>query len=83
MRLTIIADDCMVYVDSAAIRVPQLADLIDGDIHAVQWDGQRGEIEWKPDEDGAKRPNTKIDRIEQFKPVIDAWTVESARTQQP
>ena len=47
MKITIIKDDQAVYEDGDAIMGVDLSDLSD-DFHALQWNGNVGEIEWKP-----------------------------------
>ena len=67
MRVTIIADDGKVGVD----RVFRTVDLstLDPNIHAVQWDGVVGHIEFKD-----RRPEQRIADISAFQSFIDAWT---------
>lgn len=70
MRLTIIRDDNMVIVDGRALSV-DLSGL-PGNLHAVQWDGKAGHVEYN---DGT--PNEKLDAIMAWQSVVDAW--EAAR----
>lgn len=57
MRFTIIPVDHLVVVDDTPAFGVDISD-IDPTIHAVQWDGARGEIEYLPDPDtGDRRPN--------------------------
>ena len=67
MRVTIIADDGKVGVD----RVFRSVDLstLDPNIHAVQWDGATGHIEFKD-----RSPNKMIDDFSAFQPFVAAWT---------
>lgn len=46
MRLTIIADDACIYIDDISYHGLDLSEL-DPLIHAVQWYGEYGEIEYK------------------------------------
>jgi hypothetical protein len=73
MRVTIISDDSLVLVDGVPFTVDCSALL--PEIHAVQWDGAAGEIEFKA-VDGHKRPNEPIEDIAPFQPLIDLWTIE-------
>ena len=66
MRVTIIADDGKVGVDGV-FRAVDLSTL-DANIHAVQWDGAAGEIEFKD-----RSPEQRIADISPFQPFIDAW----------
>ena len=67
MRVTIIADDGKVGVDGV-FRAVDLSTL-DANIHAVQWDGAKGHIEFKD-----RRPEQQIADISAFQSFIDAWT---------
>jgi hypothetical protein len=68
MRLTIIADDGCICVDGVCylgINMPELGPLI----HAVQWYGEYGEIEYKSVFNSGvvtRAPNTYIDNINNF-----------------
>lgn len=66
-KLTIIADDGVVGVDGV-FRSVDLTGL-DPDIHAVQWDGAAGEIEYR---DG--RPPKVMNDLASFQPLVDLWT---------
>lgn len=67
MRVTIVADDGLVGVDGV-FRAVDLSTL-DGNIHAVQWDGGAGHIEHKD-----RSPAQKITDFSAFRSFIDAWT---------
>lgn len=78
MRVTIIADDNIVLVEEFAERV-DLSGL-NSDIHAVQWYGTRGEVEYKMDFiKGQKKPNTEITNFEPFQKYVDLWMVEAQK----
>lgn len=66
-RITIIADDGVVGVDGE-FREVDLADL-DPDIHAVQWDGAKGHIEFRTKGKLAK----EVTSITPFQKYIDRW----------
>jgi hypothetical protein len=79
MRATIIVDDNNVLVDGEPHAV-NCAELADRDIHAVQWDGDRGrgEIEYKTDHDQDpphRRPNERITNFAPFNHFVEAWRV--------
>jgi hypothetical protein len=80
MRLTIIADDKRVGVDELffePIEMPQL----DSAIHAVQWYGNYGEVEYKTQfENGAlvKPANLLITDMMPFQFAVDAWNIAKA-----
>jgi len=75
MRLTIIADDGAVGVDGEffpQLYLPQL----DASIHAVQWYGEYGEVEYKTRiEDGVlvKPANVLITDVASYQFAVDAW----------
>ena len=70
MRVTIVRPDGFVSVDGVGFTGLDLS-FIDPDIHAIQWYGTEGEIEWRVD--GRKYFNTDIDGLEEFQPALDAW----------
>lgn len=70
-RVTIIRADGFVSVDGLGFSDLDLS-FIDPDIHAVQWYGTEGEIEWRVD--GRKYFNTDIAGLEEFQPALDAWS---------
>jgi len=80
MRLTIIADDQRVGVDELffePIALPQL----DSAIHAVQWYGEYGEVEFKTRfENGefVKPENLLITDVTPFQFAVDAWSAVKA-----
>jgi len=83
MRLTIVTSDNMVLVD----KEPRIVDCskypeLEG-VHAVQWNGTVGHIEFINDLSTQfnYKLNEPIEDIERFKPVIDAWEV--AESQKP
>ena len=82
MRLTIVRDDNVVIVDGVAMTIDcsAVADVETpgAQVHAVQWNGARGEIEFTRDPHAGNTapvtPNRVIGNIDQFSPVIAAWT---------
>lgn len=81
MKLTIVADDKCVGVDGefiAPIEMPQL----DASIHAVQWNGEYGEVEYKTQfENGAlvKPANVLINDMTPYQFAVDAWNAAKAQ----
>ena len=65
-KVTIIADDGVVGVDGV-FRSVDLTGL-DPDIHAVQWNGAAGEIEYR-----AGRPPEVMNDLTLFQPLVDLW----------
>jgi len=82
MKLTIVADDGAVGVDGeffSPLELPQL----DSTIHAVQWYGEYGEVEYKTRlENGAivKPANKLITDVTPFQFAIDAWNIAKRAT---
>jgi hypothetical protein len=75
MRLTIVADDNSVGIDNEFIYPVDISQL-DSSIHAVQWYGEYGEIEYKTKfENGVivKPQNVFITDITPYEFAIDAW----------
>lgn len=81
MKLTIVADDKRVGVNDEFIDPIELTQL-DQTIHAVQWYGEYGEVEYKTRiENGklVKPENLLITDMSPFQFAVDAWT--NAKTQ--
>lgn len=84
MKLTIVADDGAVGVDKEFFSELDLSRL-DPTIHAVQWYGEYGEIEYKTRfENGALvRPaNLLITDIAPYQFAINAWNVAKSAAEQ-
>ncbi len=72
MRLTVIFDDAVIYLDGDAL---QAETGNGGDMHAIQWYGDRGHVEYRD-----ARPNRELageDYAEMIAPYVAVW--ESAR----
>lgn len=83
MRLTIVVDDNAVLVEGQPERV-DCSSLLPQNIHAVQWYGTFGEIEYATDlQTGDRKPNEKITDISPFQPLIDAWMLEAKKVPAP
>lgn len=75
MKLTIVADDSAIGVDGAFFAPLDLAQL-DPTVHAVQWYGEYGEVEYKTRfENGAliKPENLLIMDLTPYQFAIDTW----------
>jgi len=80
MKLVIIADDSRVCVDSVCYDELGMGEL-DPTIHAVQWDGVYGEVEYKSVfENGqiTKPQNQIITSIDSYQWAIDVWSEANA-----
>lgn len=74
MRVTIIPADQVVGIDGA-FRGPLDFSLAD-EIHAVQWFGEAGEVEYRPtlvEGRMVKPPNATITDLAPFQAALDAW----------
>ena len=75
MKLTIIAEDKLISIDGVNFSGLDLSAL-DQSIHAVQWYGEYGEIEYKSRLENnqiVKPQNQSINELSQFQWAIDAW----------
>lgn len=80
MKLTIVADDQCIGVDGEFFAPLDLSQL-DATIHAVQWYGEYGEVEYKTRlENGVlmKPVNLLITDVTPFQFAVDAWNVAKA-----
>ena len=68
MRLTIIPIDNNVYLDSFTANID--CSSIDPSIHAIQWNGTTGEIEYKDIVTGKKTRNEEIEDISPYASFI-------------
>lgn len=81
MRLTIIPEDSAVIIDGLRLLID--CSSLDQTIHAVQWEGICGHIEYVVAGDGEKPTNTVIKNVAQFQPIIDAWAAAKALIDNP
>lgn len=65
MKVSVIFPDSRVYVDGYSYKV----DLPEAGIHAIQWDGKRGEIEYKE----PARPNEIFTSYKVVAPYVKLW----------
>jgi len=74
--LTIVPVDKVIIVDG----IPVVCDFdIDPDIHAVQWDGTKGWIEWKP---GVGKELLKLTSINDYQSYITLHGEEKEKQEQ-
>lgn len=76
MKLTIIAEDNSVGIDGTFLYPLDLLQL-DASIHAVQWYGEYGEVEYKTQLANGipvKPANSFINDVAPYQFAIDAWT---------
>ena len=70
--LTIVPDDKLIIVDGVGVN----CDFdIDSDIHAVQWNGTTGHVEWK---EGIEKPQVSLSDINDYQSYIDLHGVKLA-----
>lgn len=81
MRVTIIADDNVVYVEEQPLKVDLTG--LHSAIHAIQWYGTVGEMEFKQDHvTNEKLPNLRFNDFTPFQPFVDRW-MEEAKKEDP
>lgn len=75
MKISVVKDDGLVYVDGQAHGV-KLDDLPDY-IHAIQWDSAKktGHIEYKADSRGIHQSNAALVDFSQYEYLIDRWRI--------
>jgi hypothetical protein len=79
MRVTIISDDGNVYVEEQALHVD--LSTLDENIHAIQWYGTTGEIEYKTDYlTNTRPPNITITDFAPYQKFVDLWTAAAQAT---
>lgn len=81
MKVTIVPDDGVVVVDGVAFGNLDLS-FIDQSVHAVSWDGSRGEVQVK-ESDGRIVRNDVIESFSGFQPAIDAWNAAYSAANTP
>ncbi len=77
MQVTIIKDDNLVIINGEARAVDCSA--LPADFHALQWDGARGEVEYRMVHCAycgghSKKINMPISDLEPYKMYLDGWT---------
>lgn len=81
MKVSIVRENNLVVVDGVGIDGLSM-DSVAANIHAVQWDGQSGTIEYVPNEHNEIIVQD-ITSIEQFQTVINEWQVAYDAAHQP
>ena len=78
MHITIIKDDQAVYQDGIVVDGIDLSDLPD-DFHALQWNGEVGEIEWK----NTTTPNQQVSTEEEIDKALGVglFVIKQRRTE--
>lgn len=79
-RISIIPDDGIVAVNGMSVTGLDLS-FLPNDIHAIQWYGERGEVEFKTDIYGYKKMNEKIDSFKPFEKAVDLFGQVQAAVQ--
>lgn len=78
--VTIVPSDGIVAIDGKAFVVD--CSSVDSSIHAVQWNGTAGEIEFVT-VNGQRAPNEVITDISPFQAVIDLWNAKNSAPPPP
>lgn len=73
MRVSVGRDDDVVVVDGRQALVD--CSGLPSYIHAIQWDEDRGWIEFKPDVSGRSAPNMRIVDFGPYSFLVDRWRV--------
>lgn len=91
-RITVIPVDGLVSVNGIVMSGLDLS-FLPREIHAIQWNGHSGEVEFRQDVLGNKRPNEKIDSFQPYKKAVELFerlqkeekvkTVTAGKSQQP
>ena len=71
MRVSVVREVGAVVVDGGMMHVD--CSELPSYIHAIQWDGKQGWIEFKPDADGQHVPNMKIVDLKPYSFLVDRW----------
>lgn len=71
MRLIVLAEDGQVCIDGVCLNKIDLSQLTQNNIHAIQWYETYGEVEYK-----GNAENLKINSLDDFLWVIDAWEAQ-------
>ena len=71
MNVCVISDDRMIQVDGEVLNFDFSIDL---NIHAIQWDGSAGHVEFKDN-----TPNEDIADFSEYQGLVDAHSAEKIR----
>jgi len=72
MRVTIILDDGFVSIDGVGYSGLDLS-AVDASVHAVQWNGEDGEVEVRNPVTRKMVENRNIISLAEFQSALDAW----------
>lgn len=72
-KITVIAEDNTVIIDGLALKV-DCSDL-PLFVHAIQWDGTKGEIEFKPGVNGFRPAPMTIVDLKPYHFLLDRWDI--------
>lgn len=80
-KVTIVREDNMVYLDGKPRQIDCSA--LPADVHAVQWDGAGGEVEYATMRCSAcggvsRKPNERISDLSPYQAFVDAWNALAA-----
>lgn len=81
-RITIIPSDTYCSIDDVGYTGVNMAS-VPSDVHAIQWFGGSGWIEYSENEDGTKPANQPIDSMQPYQSVLDSWAVIDEEHHQP
>lgn len=83
MKLTILLDDSAVYKDGVAYAGLSLSGVPDN-VHAIQWDGAAGWIEFKTESQFRRPPNENITELPTWaNDAIVAWEAADYAAKNP
>lgn len=75
MKLTIIVDDRLIKIDNEGFReIQEDMSWIPSDVHAIQWNGDTGHIEYK-----TGKPNETITELGIYEKAVEILSVEKLR----
>lgn len=80
MKVTIIRSDNTVYVDGVSKIIDCSA--LPTFVHAVQWTGEKGWIEFAEDGEGRKHANMSIIDMSSYQFLIEQWQIQHAKDQE-
>ena len=76
MKVTIVQNDNVVYVDGVAYPVD--CSSLPTYFRAIQWNGVSGEIEFDVDAKGRQLPNLKITDFSPYQYLVEMWEASKA-----
>lgn len=71
-KITIIPENGLVMIDGKGFDGLDMSSLAP-DIHAVQWHGEYGEVEYRANSQGMKPANARIDSLDAYASVLATW----------